>query len=203
MSFEVKDSGDRMEFESGMVRDTSEGKADYSLVYDGPMLDRWAEHLSKGAVKYSPRNWMLAQGDAEAERFRASAARHFRQWMRGDQDEDHAAAVFFNINGHEYVKAREQDAWLAVSAETLPEDDWTPPVKAQPATYVGPKRRTLEELGPVNGNDLMGMLGDEADQFADDYNYMRERVLELEKQNRSLETQLAVQSTLVEALYRH
>lgn len=192
MSFEVKDSGDRMEFESGMVRDTSEGKADYSLVYDGPMLDRWAEHLTKGAAKYSPRNWMLARSKEEAERFRRSAARHFRQWMAGETDEDHAAAVFFNINGHEYVKGGGNSV----------EDGWIPPVKAQPAVYVG-ERPTLEELGPVDAYDLEDMGYTEAESFADDYNYMRERVLELEKQNRSLETQLAVQSTLVEALYRH
>jgi hypothetical protein len=104
-SFQVKDSGQRMEFESGMVRDLAEGKVDYSLIYDGPMLDRWAEHLTKGAVKYAVRNWMKARGQEEYERFRSSAARHFRQWFRGDIDEDHAAAVYFNLNGAEYVRA--------------------------------------------------------------------------------------------------
>ena len=104
--FEVKDSGTREEFEGGMVRDTTAGKVDPTLVLDGPMLERWAEHLSKGAVKYSKRNWMLAKGDTEYERFQESAFRHFLQWMRGDRDEDHAAAVFFNINGAEYVRER-------------------------------------------------------------------------------------------------
>lgn len=104
-SYVVRDSGKRMEFQSGMVRDLAEGKIDYSLIYDGPMLDRWAEHLTKGAVKYAARNWMKARGQEEYERFRASAARHFRQWFRGDTDEDHAAAVYFNLNGAEYVRA--------------------------------------------------------------------------------------------------
>ena len=102
--FVVKDSGERQQFDSGMVRDTTEGKADFSLVYDGPMLKRWAVHLTKGAEKYAPRNWMLARGLSEYLRFKASAARHFFQWMIGDRDEDHASAVFFNINGAEYVK---------------------------------------------------------------------------------------------------
>lgn len=106
MSFEVKDSGERMQFASGMQRDTTTGKVDYSLVYDGPMLARWAEHLTKGAKKYDARNWMKADGEAELERFRASAARHFAQWMRGETDEDHAAAVLFNVNGAEYVRER-------------------------------------------------------------------------------------------------
>jgi hypothetical protein len=109
--FAVKDSGARQEFASGMVRDTSAGKPDYTRVLDGPMLDRWAEHLAKGAIKYPDiapgvANWTLAEGPAELARFRASAFRHFVQWMRGEADEDHAAAVFFNLNGAEYVKAR-------------------------------------------------------------------------------------------------
>lgn len=104
MTYEVKDSGAREQFASGMVRDTTEGKIQFSLVYDGPMLWRWAAHLTKGAFKYDARNWMKAEGRAEFERFRDSASRHFAQWMDGDVDEDHAAAVMFNMNGAEYVK---------------------------------------------------------------------------------------------------
>lgn len=103
MAFEVKDSGKREVFASGMTRDTTEGKIDYTLVLDGPMFRRWAEHLTKGAVKYKKRNWMQANGQAEYDRFRESALRHFLQWIGGDTDEDHAAAVMFNINGAEYV----------------------------------------------------------------------------------------------------
>lgn len=111
MGFPIKDSGQRRYFGSGMQRDTELGKVDYSKVYDGPMLDRWAAHLTKGAEKYpdlpdgSP-NWMLASGPEELSRYRRSAARHFRQWLRGDVDEDHSAAVFFNVNGYEFVRKR-------------------------------------------------------------------------------------------------
>lgn len=105
-TFETKDSGARIAFDSGMVRDTNDGKVLYQLVFDGPMFQRWAELLTRGAKKYQPRNWMKATGAAEAERFKESAVRHFIQWMRGDIDEDHAAAVFFNLNGHAYVMDR-------------------------------------------------------------------------------------------------
>ena len=105
-AFTVKDSGQRHEFDSGMVRDVTEGKTDYSLVLDGPMFERWAVHLTKGAVKYDKRNWMKAEGDAERDRFRESAFRHFLQWYRGDTDEDHAAAIIFNVNGYEYVTGK-------------------------------------------------------------------------------------------------
>lgn len=89
-----------------MVRDTTEGKIDYTLVLDGPMFKRWAEHLTKGAKKYAKRNWMKATGQTELDRFKESALRHFIAWFYGERDEDHAAAVIFNINGAEYVQER-------------------------------------------------------------------------------------------------
>lgn len=105
-SYVIKDSGNRQAFAGGMVRDVTTGKTNYSLALDGPMFKRWAIHMTKGAIKYAARNWMLAQGDEEYERFRESALRHFLQWFDGDSDEDHAAAVFFNINGAEYIKVQ-------------------------------------------------------------------------------------------------
>ena len=104
----IKDSGKRMEFDSGMVRDVPEGKIDYTLILDGPMLKRWANHLTEGAKKYSKRNWMKATGEEERERFKESALRHFLQWYWEETDEDHAAAILFNVNGAEYVRERVQ-----------------------------------------------------------------------------------------------
>ncbi|MEQ1575841.1 MAG: dATP/dGTP diphosphohydrolase domain-containing protein [Vicinamibacterales bacterium] len=102
----IKDSGQRESFAGGMVRDVATDKTNYALIADGPMLSRWAAHLTKGAKKYSARNWLLAQGAEELLRAQESAFRHFMQWYYGEQDEDHAAAVFFNINEAEYIKAR-------------------------------------------------------------------------------------------------
>lgn len=109
--FVIKDSGKREEYASGMRRDVQEDKTLFSLPLNGPMFERWAEHLTKGAKKYGVNNWMLAgsnpeSADAELERFRESAIRHFIQWFKGERDEDHAAAVFFNINCSEYVSNR-------------------------------------------------------------------------------------------------
>ena len=104
--FGLNDSGERHAFESGMVRDTEEGKLDYTLVLDGPMFDRWAAHMTKGASKYEARNWMLAEGKDELARYKRSLLRHLFAYLRGEDDEDHAAAIFFNVNGAEYVKGR-------------------------------------------------------------------------------------------------
>jgi len=63
--------------------------------------------LDNGVVTIrNERNWELARTVEEAIRFRASACRHFFQWMFGERDEDHAAAVFFNIQAAEYVRER-------------------------------------------------------------------------------------------------
>lgn len=106
--FTIKDSGARQEFDGGMVRDTTEGKTNFLNVRIGPMLARWAEHLTKGRQKYpDPEpgvpNWTLAEGVSEFLRAKESAARHFEAWLAGERDEDHAAGVFFNINLAEYV----------------------------------------------------------------------------------------------------
>ena len=111
--FVTRDSGAREEFDSGMVRDTAAGKVRWHLVADGPMLGRWAGLLTRGADKYQddearakgePNNWLKARGQGEYQRFRESAFRHFMDWFYGKEDEDHGAAVFFNINGAEFVR---------------------------------------------------------------------------------------------------
>ena len=112
--FVVKDSGEREEYASGMRRDTQQGKPRFDLViplhqpFAEQMLTRWAMHMTLGAEKYGSRNWELAKGAEEYERFRGSALRHLLQWFAGERDEDHAAAVFFNIAAAEYVCARMQ-----------------------------------------------------------------------------------------------
>lgn len=112
--FATKDSGQRASFSTGMVRDTTDGKLDYTRVLDGPMFERWAALLDRGAVKYPDvapgvPNWTLAETEEEFQRFKKSALRHFVQLLRGDRDEDHAAAVFFNVNGMEYTRGRIQE----------------------------------------------------------------------------------------------
>ena len=106
--FVIRDSRERKEFESGMVRDSGE-KVRYNRCLDGSMFKRWGAHLQKGAEKYpdvapGQPNWMLACGEEELQRFKESALGHMVEWLAGDTSEDHASAIFFNINGAEYVK---------------------------------------------------------------------------------------------------
>ncbi len=99
----MDDSGQRQTFESGMMRDTASDKVRWDLVWDGPLLPRLALWLTLGAKKYEPRNWMLACSEEEYERARQSLARHIASYMTGEDDEDHAAAIAFNLNLMEYI----------------------------------------------------------------------------------------------------
>jgi len=103
--FTTKDSGKRVEFESGMVRDIQDDKPRYDLL-DRPFLKRWAELMGRGAKKYGENNWKKAASEAELRRFEASAIRHLFQWLEGDTSEDHAVAVAFNLAGAEMVKEK-------------------------------------------------------------------------------------------------
>lgn len=110
--FVTKDSGERQQFGSGMVRDTDSGKPRFDLIvpeimpYDETMLYRWAALMGRGAEKYGDRNWEKAAGEEELKRARGSVWRHFMQWYHGEEDEDHASAIFFNVAEIEYIKWR-------------------------------------------------------------------------------------------------
>ena len=106
----TKDSGARAEFDSGMVRDTEEGKARFDLLvalgvpYAAQMLTRFADLMARGAEKYAQRNWEQADGQAELDRYKSSGFRHLVQWLCDEEDEDHAAAVLFNVLAYESTK---------------------------------------------------------------------------------------------------
>jgi hypothetical protein len=89
----VRDSGARQEFKTGSVRDTQEGKGRYDLI--SPIgLNRLAVHYENGAKKYGDRNWEKGQ---PLSRYLDSASRHLNKLIAGMVDEDHAAAVVWNI----------------------------------------------------------------------------------------------------------
>jgi hypothetical protein len=103
--YTIKDSGKRVNYTSGMRRDVDDDKPKYNLIWL-PGLTRLAEHYTKGAKKYGENNWQLANSEEEWERFKASAWRHFIQWQRGDEDEDHMSAVIFNLFAAENVRMK-------------------------------------------------------------------------------------------------
>lgn len=112
----MKDSGNRSSYSGGMVREVDITKPAFNLLipkgipYDNQMLTRFAVLMQKGALKYADRNWELGVGEAELERAKASAFRHFMQWITNEDDEDHAAAIFFNIMQVEYIQYKQKES---------------------------------------------------------------------------------------------
>lgn len=98
----LKDSGARTEFESGAVRDMSEGKGRFDLL---PMcaLLRLAKHYEAGALKYSDRNW---EKGIPAHSFADSALRHITKYLDGMDDEDHLIAAIWNLCGLAWTEAK-------------------------------------------------------------------------------------------------
>lgn len=109
-TYATKDSGQRAEYASGMVRDTQDGKPRWDLIFAGDMpydlqpLTRWAALMGRGADKYGEKNWLKGDGEAERDRALSSACRHFAQWVLGQVDEDHLAATWFNMQAVAYFE---------------------------------------------------------------------------------------------------
>jgi hypothetical protein len=146
-NFTIKDSGARAELGGG-VRDTEQNKIDYTLVRDGVMYQRYAEHLTKGARKYAARNWLKFFATRESalaayQRAGRSLLRHVEDYIKGIRDEDHAAAVIFNLDVREKGLSIYPDLndWEEIPKECC--------VKSNPPTLDGvyfnsPKRYSFE-----------------------------------------------------------
>ena len=91
----IADSGDRRVFETGAVRDMSEGKGDMASVPWEAIL-RLSVHYENGCKKY--KRWNYRKG-IPISSFLDSACRHLAKYQCGMDDEDHLAAAAFNILG--------------------------------------------------------------------------------------------------------
>lgn len=68
-------------------------------------LKRVAELMTRGAEKYGEWNWTKGKDQEVHDRYLRSADRHFKQYLMGERTEDHAAALYFNLNGEMYTSA--------------------------------------------------------------------------------------------------
>lgn len=88
----LPDSGERSEFDTGAVRDASQGKGCPSLL---PLaaLRAASRRFEDGATKYGRNNW---QKGIPLSRYVDALYRHLWQYMEGDTTEDHGGAVVWN-----------------------------------------------------------------------------------------------------------
>ena len=96
----IKDRGERQEFGTGSVRDTSSGKGRFDLI---PFLPQQllAIHYEEGIEKYGERNWEKGQ---PLRNFLDSASRHLLKFMSGARDENHLSASVWNVYGYQWTE---------------------------------------------------------------------------------------------------
>jgi hypothetical protein len=105
MGYETKTSGTTATYSGGYSRDSSQGKPRYDLIPIA-QLRRVADLYARGAVLYGDRNWELVNDEKGHQRFKESALRHVMQWANGETDEDHMAAVVWNLFAYEHTKGQ-------------------------------------------------------------------------------------------------
>lgn len=109
----------KISFPGGGHRDVETDKPRFDLLrpvtvpYEHQLMTRWAALMARGGKRYGDRNWEQMSDRAALDRFRSSAARHFEQWLNGEDDEDHCVAVCFNLQGAEYVAGVLRGDWEA------------------------------------------------------------------------------------------
>ena len=101
----IKDSGERINYPTGAVRDTNKGKIRWDLV-PKECLKRVAIHYTDGSKKYDDHNWKKG---IPTDRFEESMERHMMQYLLGETDEDHLSACVFNIFGIMWNQMKEKN----------------------------------------------------------------------------------------------
>lgn len=90
---EIKDSGTRRAFESGAVRDMSEGKGRMDLLPWSAIMEV-SKHCENGAKKYGEHN---VDKGIPTHSLCDSAARHLAKYLDGWNDEPHLLAAAWNL----------------------------------------------------------------------------------------------------------
>lgn len=118
MAFDkIQDSGARQEFTTGSVRDTNEGKPRYDLL-SSIALYRLGIHTANGCKKYGERNWERGQ---PLQRYIESLERHLHKMKMGFTDEDHEAAIMWNIMAFIHTKSLVETGALPKELNNLPQ----------------------------------------------------------------------------------
>lgn len=89
----IKDSGERIEFSTGAVRDMKDGKGRFDLLPWYGIMEV-SKHCEEGAKKYGEHN---VDRGIPLHSLMDSASRHLAKFIAGESDEDHLRAAAWNI----------------------------------------------------------------------------------------------------------
>lgn len=162
--FEMKDSGERQEFDTGARRDKQDGKGRFDLI-STLFTSRLAVVMERGATKYGDRNW---EKGMPLSRYYNSAVRHMLQAYEGRTDEDHLGQAAFNIMAFMHTQEMIRKGDLPAELDDLPrvvpdraieqakaEQEWLQEAKGEFDRIHTPKPE-LEKGGPLAPGQVPG-----------------------------------------------
>jgi hypothetical protein len=138
--YDVKDSGERREFDTGARRDMGGGKGRFDLLPYWSLMEL-AKHYEAGAEKYDDNNWRKG---IPLKVFFDSAMRHLAKLAMGYTDERHDLAALWNIAC--YIETAQRIKWgfLPQSLKDFPH------VRMSPTDALGPPIEAHDEELPSN-----------------------------------------------------
>ena len=98
---------------NGMIRENKDKKLNFFSYFTVEGLTRYADHMKLGEIKHGRANWM--KGGYPKDEYLQSALRHLLRLQAGDTDEDHCAAVIFNMFGYMHEEGAEIDEFEDIS----------------------------------------------------------------------------------------
>ena len=116
MSKKLPDSGKRIGYGTGAIREPAQGKGRFDLIPPEPIA-ALARHSALAIIKYPVRNW---EKGIPLSRFTDSALRHMNQFMEGKADEDHLIAALWNIMALWTTRHRIQKGLLPKRLNDMP-----------------------------------------------------------------------------------
>lgn len=89
---------------------------------DPLFIERCGTWMAKGAIRYADRNW---ERGLPVSRYLSSLLRHLLKWERDEDDEDHAAAIQFNVMGILFTRDMVKKGVLPAELDDWPPKHWT------------------------------------------------------------------------------
>ena len=148
MSYEIKDSGTRENFDTGAVRDIQENKGRFDLI-PPETLTALAVHYEKGCKKYGDRNW---EKGIPVNIFLNSAMRHLVKTIKGMRDENHLISAIWNLFCAYETILRIQKGKLPRGLYTMPGTVTLPVELNEPIT-------TIEKMQDQEFEDYYDSIG--------------------------------------------
>lgn len=111
----LPDSGTRMSYSSGAIREVDDGKGSPHQI-PTIMLRRLSKHFQEGAKKYGRHNWRKGMN---LSRYADAAHRHIWDYEDGEESEDHLTAAIWNLSALMWTEKEIKEGRLSEEFDDL------------------------------------------------------------------------------------